>query len=387
MTLFWLSLGALIVGLALLRWIHSAYRMDIVVTPTQAQPPFPLISVCVPARNEERNISRCLEALLQQTYPALEVIVVDDRSTDSTPQILDSLARRDPRLRVLPGSELPPGWAGKPHALHQASSAARGEWLCFVDADTFLAPQALASCYQKALQTQADLFTILTHQELGTFWERVLMPLVLTAMSVGFPPRRVNDPRRRDAVANGQFILIRRAVYQALGGHAAIRDQIVEDKALAERVKWNGYRLVLADGQQIARTRMYRSLAEMWEGWTKNIYLGLRDRTSLLLLGALGATLALLAALVLPLWPVLGWLEYLRGGGWSALGVSLQGMVLWAALVWERARVCQALGIPRRYSLTTPLGAAIFAAIMLVSAWNVLSGRGVRWKGRHYLMR
>ncbi len=384
MIAFLLSFAALGIGLIILRWIHSQHRMDVVVTPAHVQPPAPLISLCVPARNEERNIARCLKALLAQTYPNLEIIVVDDRSTDSTPRILDDLAQCDPRLRVIHGSELPPGWAGKPYALHQASAVARGEWLCFVDADTFLAPHALASCYLKALETKADLFTILTYQELGTFWEKTLMPLVLTAMSVGFPPRRVNDPRRPDAVANGQFILIRRAVYQDLGGHAAVRDQIVEDKALAEHVKRNGYRLILADGQQIARTRMYRSLPEMWEGWTKNIYLGLRDRPSLLLLGAFGAALAWLAALVLPLWPLLGLAWYLQGGGGPALGVIVHPLILWGALLWERANACAALGIPRRYSLTTPLGAAVFAAIMLVSAWNVISGRGIRWKGRHY---
>ncbi|PIY44108.1 MAG: hypothetical protein COZ06_21295, partial [Armatimonadetes bacterium CG_4_10_14_3_um_filter_66_18] len=259
-----------------------------------------------------------------------------------------------------------------------------GDWLCFVDADTFAAPEALASCYIKAIETKADMFTIMTFQELGSFWEKVLMPLVLTAMSVGFSPRKVNDPKRRDAVANGQFILIRRAVYDAVGGHERIKDQIVEDKALSEQVKWNGYRLVIADGYQMARTRMYTSLPQMWEGWTKNIYLGLRDTPSMLLLGAFGATLALIAALFLPAWPLLGFLWLLKGGGALALGVIAKSLIVWAALLWARAAVSHGLGISRLYALTIPLGAGLFAAIMLTSAWKVLSGQGVTWRGRVY---
>ena len=386
-----------LLGLGIIVWVHSQYQMDIVVTPAEAPASAPLISICVPARDEEQNIRRCVESLLAQTYPNFEIIVLDDRSTDSTPRILEELLqttkvattwqpRSDDfsRLRVIHGSDLPAGWAGKPHALTQASASARGDWLCFVDADTFAAPEALASCYIKAIETKADMFTIMTFQELGSFWEKVLMPLVLTAMSVGFSPRKVNDPKRRDAVANGQFILIRRAVYDAVGGHERIKDQIVEDKALSEQVKWNGYRLVIADGYQMARTRMYTSLPQMWEGWTKNIYLGLRDTPSMLLLGAFGATLALIAALFLPAWPLLGFLWLLKGGGALALGVIAKSLIVWAALLWARANVSRGLGISRWYSLTVPLGAGLFAAIMLTSAWKVLSGQGVTWRGRVY---
>jgi hypothetical protein len=224
----------------------------------------------------------------------------------------------------------------------------------------------------------------MTFQELGSFWEKVLMPLVMTALSVGFSPRKINDPKQRIAVANGQFILIKRAVYDAVGGHERVKDQIVEDKALAEQVKWNGYRLVIADGHALARTRMYTSLPQMWEGWTKNIYLGLRDTPSMLLLGAFGATLALIAALFLPVWPLLGFFWYLHGGGLLALGVIAKSLIVWAALLWARGNVSRGLGISRLYALTVPLGAGLFAAIMLTSAWKILSGQGVSWRGRIY---
>jgi chlorobactene glucosyltransferase len=184
---------------------------------TEPEPPpeyGPLISVCVPARNEERNIGCCVEALLAQSYPNYEVIVLDDRSRD---------------------------------------------------ADTFVTPEALAAVYAKAAETEADLFTIMTHQVMLTFWERAVLPLVMLTLSVGFSPRKVNDPERKDAIANGQFILIKRAVYEAIGGHATIKGSIVEDKDLAVLVKRNGYHLVVADGRQGAYTRMYTSLPEMWE--------------------------------------------------------------------------------------------------------------------------
>ena len=396
-----LSTAFFIGGIFIIYWLHNQYHLDIVVKPTPPPSSPPLISVCVPARNEERNIRACVESLLAQDYPNFEVIVLDDRSTDTTPQILralvmesDSLLSRQehtpsgrPALHILIGSDLPTGWAGKPHALYQASAAARaaqGAWLCFVDADTFLSPTALSSCYAKALETNADMFTIMTFQVMGSFWERVVMPLVMTALSVGFSPRKVNDPDRKDAIANGQFILIKRSVYDAIGGHESVKDQIVEDKAISEQVKWNGYRLIVADGAAVARTRMYTSLPEMWEGWTKNIYLGLRDQPSLLMLGVFGAMVALIAALFLPVWPLLGISWLLGGGGPMAMVMILESVLFWAILVWARAKVAQKMEISLWYAFTTPLGAGIFAAMMITSAVRVVSGKGVMWKGRMY---
>jgi chlorobactene glucosyltransferase len=392
MIYFYLSTAILIGGLFIVYWLHSQYHLDIVVTPTPPPANAPLISVCVPARNEERNIRACIEEILAQDYPNFEVIVLEDRSTDATPEILRQLAahtvpaslREGDRLRVSQGADLPKGWAGKPHALFQASAAARGEWLCFVDADTFLSPTTLSSCYAKALETQADMFTIMTFQIMGSFWEKVVMPIVMTALSVGFSPRKVNDPKTRDAIANGQFILIKRSVYDAIGGHESVKDQIVEDKAISEQVKWNGHRLIVANGYSVARTRMYTSLPEMWEGWTKNIYLGLSDRPSLMWLGAFGALILLVAALVLPIWPLLGLYRYLHAGGGLALAVIIQSLILWAVILYVRARVSIGMGISPWYALTLPLGAAVFAAMMFTSTWKVISGKGVTWKGRIY---
>ncbi|MCG2786297.1 MAG: glycosyltransferase [Anaerolineae bacterium] len=373
-------IGALII----VTWLHNQSRLEIqtphVAPPSEGR----LISVIVPARNEEKNIRRCVEAILAQDYPDFQALVLDDRSTDATSAILAELSARDSRLVVVHGRELPAGWAGKPHALHQAAASATGEWLLFLDADTYLHPNALSAALASAQKTEADLYTVMTEQILGSFWEKTVMPLVFTALSVGFSPRKVNDPKSRDAIANGQFIFIRRAAYHAIGGHQAVKDQIVEDKALAEKVKWSGQRLVIADGRGIARTRMYTDLPSMWEGWTKNIYLGLSDHPALLLLGAFGALLALMAALVLPAWPIFGILWYANGGGWMSLAIILEALLVWIYIILARMKINHLMGISRWYAFTTPLGAGVFAAMMLTSAWKVLSGQGVTWKGRNY---
>ncbi len=384
MIYFYISTALFIGGIFIVYWLHNQYHLDIIVTPTSPPANAPLISVCIPARNEERNIRACVEAILGQHYPNFEIIVLEDRSTDATGDILASLAAQNDKLKVINGSDLPKGWAGKPHALFQASAAARGDWLCFVDADTFLSSTTLSSCYAKAIETKADMFTIMTFQIMGSFWEKVVMPLVMTALSVGFSPRKVNDPNSKDAIANGQFILIKRSVYDAIGGHKSVKDQIVEDKAIAEQVKWNGYRLIVANGYSVAKTRMYTSLPEMWEGWTKNIYLGLSDRPSLMLLGAFGAFILLVAALVLPLWPLFGVYWYLHGGGWLALAVIAKSLILWTVIIYARARVALGMGISAWYAFTLPLGSAVFATMMFISAWKVISGKGVNWKGRIY---
>jgi chlorobactene glucosyltransferase len=380
---FTISTLFLLAGLIVIYWVHNQNHLDIVVSPLPAPSSAPLISVCIPARNEEHNLRACAEAILAQTYPNFELIVLDDRSTDATPAILERLSQ-DQRLRRLEGASLPAGWAGKPYALHQAYAVARGDWLCFVDADTFLAPEALAACYAKALETNADLFTVMTFQITGTFWERAVLPLVMTALSVGFSPRKVNDPDSRDAIANGQFIMIKRAVYEAIGGYERIKDKIVEDKAIAEMVKNSGFRLIVADGRRLVSTRMYTSLSQMWEGWTKNIYLGLRDQPALLLLGVFGAFLLAVTALFLPLWPLLGLFWFEHGGGWRAFSIIVEACILWGVLIYARADVAHSMGIPRWYALTTPLGAGVFMAMMLTSSWKVLSRQGVTWKGRKY---
>jgi chlorobactene glucosyltransferase len=386
-TFLLLSTLAFLLALVITWWVHSRVGMDIVVEPAKCSPdsPLPFISVIVPARNEARNIRRCLEALLAQDYPRYAVIAVDDRSDDATPQILAQIQERhgekSPPLKVIQGVDLPEGWAGKPHALHQGVKEADGEWFCFIDADTFARPNLLCSTYRTAQQHGADMFTMLTRQELVGFWERVIQPLVFTALSIGFPFERVNDPSKPDAIANGQFILIRKEAYQGAGGHAAVRERIDEDRALAAAVKGAGYRLLIANGWEVASTRMYTTFAEIWEGWTKNIYLGMQGKLGLL---TFGAFVGLLGALVLPVWLLLGIFWILVGGGTAAWVVTLQALLAWAFLLYYRVRAADAFEIPRWYALTLPLGSLMMTAMMFASTYKVLSGQGVSWRGRTY---
>ena len=368
-------------SLASTYWFHNQWQLDISVEIDAELDQERLISLIVPARNEGRNIRRCVEALLAQSYPNIEVIVLDDRSEDETPQILAELAAQDSRLKVLQGQPLRAGWAGKPHALVQAAAAAQGDWLCFIDADTFAQPDLIAATLSTAIGRRADLFSIFTGQDLVTFWERVVMPLVFTSISVSYPPKRVNDPHKPDAIANGQFILIRRAVYEAVGGHESVWDQIIEDQALAQVVKDAGHRLVLADGREFARTRMYTSLPEIWEGWTKKIYLGLADRLGLLVAGGLGL---FLSNIVLLAWPAGAAIWLLNGGGWQAALALIQAVLFIGYLLWQRVLANRGLDVPGIYAVLLPVASLLLGAMMWASTLQVLSWRGVTWKGRTY---
>lgn len=386
-----LSSVSLVLGLGVTIWIHSRTQLEIKVEPRDwpQDLPAPLISMIVPARDEERNIRQCVQGLLEQGYPNWELIVVDDRSTDGTVEILETLKRNlDQQLgnerssmQVIHGEELPEGWAGKPFALVQGADRAEGDWLCFIDADTFASSHLISSTCLAAREHDADMFSILTEQLLGSFWEKVVIPVVFTGLSFGFPAKEVNDPQEPNAIANGQFILIKTRVYRAVGGHQAVKERIDEDRALAKLVKDSGYRLVLADGRDLARTRMYTSFRELWEGWTKNIFLGMQGRLGLLLFGGV---LGLIAALVLPAWPLAGAIWWIRGGQPAGMIVTLQALVLWVVLLYIRARAARAFNISPVYGLTISLGALVFTAMILVSAFKVISGVGVTWKGRRY---
>src|SRR5258708_6511186 len=267
----------------------------------------PLVSIIVPARNEERNIRRCVESLLEQDYDNYEVIVVDDGSTDATPRILDELLASHcnaNRLHVLRlRDNLPRGWAGKPRAIHKGTQEAQGEWLLFTDADTWHAPNALRSSLAQAIEERADLFTIGTTQELPTFWDKVLMPMAYMGISVLYPPKLVNDPLSKVAIANGQYILIRRQVYETLGGYARpeLKDTLLDDRDLARVVKKQGYKLLFVDGRGLVSVHIYHTLGEIWRGWRKNAYLGNRGGIGFFALQLIGLPMITILPFLLPL--------------------------------------------------------------------------------------
>jgi cellulose synthase/poly-beta-1,6-N-acetylglucosamine synthase-like glycosyltransferase len=230
------------------------------------------ISAIVPARNEEAAIEGCVRSLAQQPEIA-EILVVNDQSTDRTSEIVRGLMEQIPNLRLLEAGEIPAGWVGKNHAVWEGAKHAASEWLVFTDADAELRHGAATRALRTAEETGAALVSFSPEQVTGTWYEKALIPFVYCRLSKYFSYDQVNDPKSGIAAANGQFLMIRREVYQAIGGHESVAGEVLEDVALAKRVKAAGYRIWFGPGAGVVRTRMYRSFGEMWEGWKKNLYL------------------------------------------------------------------------------------------------------------------
>lgn len=239
------------------------------MTETTITPATPQVSVIIPARNEEANLAACLESLTTQTGVDFEIIVVDDQSTDCTVEI----ARGFPKVRVIDAGPLPAGWTGKNNAVATGARAARGMWLVFTDADTVHLPGSLARALQEANENTADLLSYSPEQIAVTFWEMAVLPVVFAELARQYPPKKVSDPNSPEAAANGQYLLIRREVYDAVGGHAAVASNILEDVALAQAVKASGYKIRFRYAADAVRTRMYRNFRQLREGWTKNLAL------------------------------------------------------------------------------------------------------------------
>jgi len=284
------TLVPVLVGLVLLVWmirtvtVYSGRARGPVLSaetiPNAA--PQGLVSVVVPAKDEEANIETALETLLAQDYPDLEIIVVDDRSTDATSEIVRRVAGRDGRVRLIQIRELPEGWFGKPHAMHVGAAEARGRWLLFVDADCWQAPHSVRAGVHFLTHAPGDMLSLWPVLEMHGFWENTVQPVAGSVLAAWFRPGWVNDPDRRTAFANGQYVLMRRETYEAIGGSAAVRNEINEDIAMARCVKRAGHRLLNAVGRDLFTTRMYDSLSAMYHGWAR-IYSGAFKRPALML--------------------------------------------------------------------------------------------------------
>ena len=229
------------------------------------------VAAIVPARNEEVSIAACITSLAAQPE-IVEIIAVNDQSSDRTAEILHGLARNISHLRVVDAPAPPAGWVGKNHAASLGAQQANSPWLLFTDADAVLLEGATAKAIALAIEKDAVLISFSPEQQLQTWYERVLIPFVYLRLAQRFSFDEVNDPACKAAAANGQFLLIQRKTYDAVGGHDAIHNSVLEDVALARRVKSAGFRLWFASGFGIVRVRMYRSFSAMWEGWKKNLF-------------------------------------------------------------------------------------------------------------------
>jgi glycosyltransferase involved in cell wall biosynthesis len=229
----------------------------------------PVVSIVVPARNEEACLGLCLKSLTTQTGIPLEIIVADDGSTDGTREIAESFGG----VHVVDAGSAPPNWTGKNHAMAAGAAVALGEWLLFTDADTVHNPGSLARAVAEAERNGAALLSYSPEQEVHSFWEKAIMPVIFAELAAAYRPSEVSDPASSAAAANGQYILISREAYDAVGGHAAIAARLLEDVALARAVKASGRKILFRYGADAVRTRMYRNFAQLREGWTKNLAL------------------------------------------------------------------------------------------------------------------
>ncbi len=338
----------------------------------------PLVSVVIPARNESATIATVARSVLASTYQPLEILVVDDRSSDDTAAIVSRLALEDSRLRLVSGQPLPDQWYGKPWACVQGYREARGDLLLFTDADTRHAPELLARAVGALGAERADLVTVAPRQRCESFWERVVMPQIWLLLGVRYHPSTVNRARReRDVIANGQFILLPRASYEAVGTHEAVRQEVAEDLALAQAIHRAGRKIHFAFAERLMETRMYQSLPDMVEGWSKNVYLGGRQSfpeepvLRLLVPGMLlGAFLFwLIPPMVLAMTGV--------GGGLGPAAAVATGL---SALFWML--ISYGMKIPVWYGLLYPIGALVALYIAARSTWR--GERRVEWRGRRY---
>ena len=379
-----LLLGSVIV-LLVSRDAQRARRVPALSADEPVQSP-PTVSIVIPARNEASNIARCLEGALSQRYTSYDVVVVDDGSTDATPHILREYAGRfADRLRVIAGRPLPEGWVGKCNACLHGAHHARGEWLLFLDADTAPQPGLLGALLSFAERGRFDLVSVFPFNELCTWSERLVLPVFYQFAFTAFPLQKnlsIEAPAN-NVIANGQCLLVKATAYWSVGGHAAVKDKVLEDIEFAQAVRRAGYRVGLATAFDHLRVRMYHNLGEVVQGLGKHAAAGRRAsgwrafwavlRMSLTLLGPwLLMVAGLLHAAAQPA-ELYVWLAPIAAG-----------LAVFALLWFWSARYRRWYDLPGWMALLAPLGWLIYLAIVVRGTLQVAFGRGVTWKERVY---
>jgi glycosyltransferase involved in cell wall biosynthesis len=379
----WLMLFSyLFLGPLMWAWIgfclfNGRDKMRILVRPHAPLPnPPPKISVLIPAKDEAGQIEKCVSSVLAQDYPNFELIVINDRSTDNTGRILDNLAAKDSRLRVvhLKEGSLPTGWGGKSFALHNGLMQATGDWLLFVDADVQLEPDVMSATIARAIERKYDLVSLLPLFVSGTMSEGILQPLAGAATSAMFLISLTNSDKNKVAFANGQYLCVRRDAYEAVGGHEAIRGTLSEDVALVRKLKAAEYRPRLGWGETWATVRMYEGFAAIFRGWSRNFYVGSLGnpfRISVLMFFLWGCVYSIIGAATYAthshaplLWITAIVLHYLMMTAVAAL------IYVWAHEPWW-------------YALLLPISCLVLLAIAHKALWICWTGK-VSWRGTQY---
>jgi chlorobactene glucosyltransferase len=340
--------------------------------PSELAAPAPFISVLIPARNEEKRIRPCLGTLVDSNYPHLEILVLDDHSSDGTADLVRKRAQGDSRVRLLTGQELPSGWTGKAWACHQLAQAAKGEFLVFVDADTRFSDITLSQAVSLALNQKADLISLWPYLEAKSWSEHLIIPFVHLFILL-YLPHWLGGRSASLGAANGQFLLFRRSAYEKIRGHESVAGHLVEDIALGRKMRAAGFRVLNQDGTNpghhiaLVRCRMYDNFQDLWNGFTKNLYPAFEGRFGAFVFFQIFQAVVLVGPFILLLFfprdPVL-WIEI-------AIILSLR------------------LAMAHRFrqsgwgAVLHPLGQLLVIAIS-ANSWLQTVRRRLPWRGRHY---
>lgn len=345
----------------------------------------PRVSICIPARNEANSIERCVRSAVNQQYPNYRVLVLDDGSTDGTEKILDSLNQSFPKtLSIINGQSKPADWLGKSWACHQLSQAADGDILLFIDADTWLEPEAAAKVVRTMGVDVVDFITLWPMQKMGTFWEKTVIPLVYFALLTLLPTRYVyRAPKwipsffRKKAgplfaAACGQFMAFKSSAYRAIGGHASVKNEVVEDVELAKNIKRAGFRMRMYHGQKAVSCRMYTSAEGMWDGFRKNFLAGFNHNIILFLVMGL-------LHLITFIFPVVSLPFLLLWGSSTALLLASVAILL---MLIQRTVIDRWFDWQLLYGLLHPLGVIWFQLLGLKVLRDYFNEEPARWKDR-----
>jgi chlorobactene glucosyltransferase len=340
--------------------------------------PAPLISVLIPARNEEANIGACLDSLRKQDYPYFEILVLDDSSTDGTAEVVARLASEDQRVKLLKGQPLPPGWAGKPFACHQLAQEARGSWLLFTDADTLHAPSVLRSVLGVALESDAALISGFPYQRTTSIWQKMAIPILFYFMLLSWMPFWWMQRSRRTlpSVAIGQFLFFSAREYRAIGGHEAVKSRILEDVWLGMEMARHHYKQVTLDLSKLVSCHMYTGFGPMWDGITRWLYM-ISSVSTLAFLVIMATVLLLFLAPFL--WLIYGLLLAQPALAWQVL-VILQVAIVFLSRFFAGRRFSQS----KTSIILHPVGVVFLLLVGFYATYQHLRGGGVKWKGRVY---
>ena len=341
--------------------------------PVEEDHPLPTASVVIPARNEERNLEQALKSVLALDYPGLEIIVVNDRSTDGTGAILETMARQDPRLTVVTITDLPAGRLGKLHALHVGAQRARGEFILFTDADIVFHPFSLRKAMAHVRANQFDHVTLIPEDTMPGFFLRALSATFGLFMFLLFRPWKARNPRSRCYMGIGAFNFIRTSAYRAMGGHQPIALRPDDDLKFGKLVKDHGYRQDVLNGKGMVTVEWYRSVGELVDGLMKNMFAGMEYRVSLVMV-------ATLAALLMHVWP---WIGVWVADGWPQAWYAVTVIMMVGSFGFTMAP----FGVKFRHGLLLPLTIGLLVYIQCRSAVLALWRGGIVWRGTFYELR